>query len=238
MTDSINCLAIDIGNTSISFGYFSANQLIKTKRYATENFSMPPIETVHRIFISSVVPKMDALFQLLLPTPVFITYANIPELCIDLLHPEEAGADRIVNAFGAWKRWNSAIILIDCGTATTICLVSQKGVYEGGAILPGIPMAFKALHQFTAKLPMIQPNNELVLPLGKSTREAMLAGQYWGHIGAIKELIFHYRQKEPLAKIIATGGNLSWLCTELSFIDEIDDLLILKSLNLVQSYFS
>jgi len=232
-TLTYDLLAIDAGNTTVVFGYFKNHQLIKKFRVETTNFALPQIEPVNKILISSVVPPIDHILAKLSPQPIFITSQNIPDIKVNILNPSEAGADRIVNAYGAYKLYNSDCIIIDFGTATTVCLVRKEGIYEGGAIIAGIKTSLKALNQFTAKIPLFEHFSRPSNYLGKSTEESVLMGQYWGHVGALKNFIALYKQNAPQAKVIATGGYAKMFAQDIKEIDIVDEDLTLKSLELL-----
>lgn len=137
-------------------------------------------------------------------------------LFIDVEHPEKVGIDRLLNAIAAnacRDRFQCAII-VDSGTATTIDLVDNTGAFRGGAILPGFEMGARALHQYTALLPLIQHHRLHDRPpsvIGRNTTEALESGLYWGHVGAVRQLIEAIqRQAEPnhatRPLVLLTGG--------------------------------
>ena len=72
-------------------------------------------------------------------------------ICCD--NPPEVGADRLVNAVAAYERYGGPLIIVDFGTATTICVISPKGEYLGGCIAPGVDISAQALYRYTAQLP-------------------------------------------------------------------------------------
>jgi type III pantothenate kinase len=99
-------------------------------------------------------------------------------------------------------------IVVDLGTALKVHLVSAAGAFLGGAILPGIAMSARALHDFTDLLPLISMR-ELAGPppvLGTSTDSAMRSGLYWGAIGAMRELIARLQDPQNTAQVYLTGG--------------------------------
>ena len=120
-------------------------------------------------------------------------------LVIDVEFPEKVGIDRLLNAMAAnARRQPSQIaIVIDSGTATTVDLVDGTGVFCGGAILPGFEMGAKALNHYTALLPLIQHHrlhDRVPPPVGRNTTEALESGLYWGHVGAVRQLIDSIRK--------------------------------------------
>ncbi len=107
--------------------------------------------------------------------------------------PDKVGIDRLANALAAdrLRSAGSAAIVVDLGSAITVDVVSADGAFLGGAIMPGIAMSARALHEFTDLLPL-EPMSELAqppAPLGKTTSACLQAGLYWGAIGGVRELI-------------------------------------------------
>ena len=118
------------------------------------------------------------------------------------------GADRIANAIGAVNAYpNKNIIIVDMGTATTICAITKKRDYLGGSILPGMRLGMESLKANTAKL--FEVDIEVPsIPIGRSTRESIQVGLYYGQLGALKEIITGYKRDvfQEEAIIIGTGG--------------------------------
>jgi type III pantothenate kinase len=140
-------------------------------------------------------------------------------------NPREAGADRLVNAVGAFTTYGGPAIVIDSGTATTFDVVAGDGGLEGVIIAPGINLSQQALHDAAARLPRIEikePNGAL----GKNTVHAMQAGIFYGYVELIDGLVRRLkREQEPLLgvmKVIATGGVASLFENASSTIDIFD----------------
>ena len=98
-------------------------------------------------------------------------------------------------------------VIVDVGTAITVDLVSADGAFLGGAILPGIAMSARALHEFTDLLPLVDVS-ELAAPppaLGTATVAAIRAGLFWGAVGGLRELIGQLAGAER-PEVILTGG--------------------------------
>jgi type III pantothenate kinase len=144
--------------------------------------------------------------------------------------PEEAGADRLINALAVSRDYRLPAIVIDFGTATTFDVVADGGVYCGGAITPGVRLAVRALQNAAAQLPTIQiaPTENAI---GTSTREAMQSGIYWGYAGLIEGMIA--RMEDELgnrAFVVATGGLASLYAKAVPRIDCVDTGLTLNGL--------
>jgi type III pantothenate kinase len=120
--------------------------------------------------------------------------------------PQEAGADRIVNAIGGKVRHGAPLIVVDIGTAATFDVVDAEGNYCGGAIAPGINLSLQALEMAAAKLPHIAIKRPAVV-IGKSTVPAMQSGLFWGYVGLIEGLVTRIKREwaQPMT-VISTGG--------------------------------
>ena len=129
-------------------------------------------------------------------------------LTVSLERPDMVGIDRLLNAVAAnsLRRPNRPAVVVDVGSAITVDAISAEGHFTGGAILPGIGMSARALHEFTDLLPLIGMS-ELATPppaLGSATLEAMRSGLYYGAVGAIRELIGQLASES--ADVYLTGG--------------------------------
>lgn len=223
-------LTLDVGNTHILGGIFSQKKLIARFRYAThligtadqlgiflvevlKSRNINP-QDIKATALCSVVPSMDytiehAISQYL-KTPFFPLKAGIKTgLQIKTKNPSEVGADLIAGAMGAIHHFpNQDLIVIDMGTATTLCCVTQTKEYLGVTILPGLRISMESLRSNTAKL-MAVDIEKPESALGRATRECIQAGLFYGHLGALKEIISRVQEeffKEQPALVIGTGG--------------------------------
>src|ERR1700724_638245 len=123
--------------------------------------------------------------------------------------PWEVGADKIANAIGALSRFPGRnLLIVDFGTATTLCAITRDKEYLGGIIAPGIHTSMAMLESKTARLPAV----EIIRPsevLGRSTVESIQSGLYYGTLASGRSLAASVT-KEPFAKeqpvIVGTGG--------------------------------
>jgi type III pantothenate kinase len=127
----------------------------------------------------------------------------------ELENPTTAGADRALAVVGALglRQGAGPGLVVSCGTAVTVERISADGVWQGGAIAPGLKPMANALHLMTAQLPEVAPR-EGPDPFGRSTLPALEAGVFWGVVGAIRELVT--RQAiglSPAPWLIWTGGD-------------------------------
>ena len=149
---------------------------------------------------------------------------------IKLDRPEEAGADRLANAAGARRRYKMPAVIIDLGTATTFDVLDEGGNYCGGAISPGINMAFEALYMGAAKLPRIEIRRPPRV-VGRDTIGAMQSGIFWGYIGLIEGLVSRIAaERKQKLTVVGTGGLVPLIAESTPCIQHVDLDLTLKGL--------
>lgn len=215
-------LTADIGNTSITLGLFEEDALVEEYRLASDkDLSLEEYEVllktlfkefnVDGAIISSVVEELTKKFKTAvdnvfkLDAIILSTDINTGvKIALDI--PNEAGADRIANAAGAYVLYKHPVIVVDFGTATTFDIVNGNGEFVGGIIAPGLNLQLKALNKFTSKLPRIEValSNSAI---GHNTTDAILSGVLRGSAAMIDGLI-EQCEKElgEKAVIVATGG--------------------------------
>jgi len=135
-----------------------------------------------------------------------LTHVDLP-LVIELPRPDLVGVDRLANAVAVnrLRDQGKPAIVIDMGTAIKVDLVPATGAFAGGAILPGITMAARALHEFTDLLPLVDVGGPPPA-LGTATVSAMSSGLYWGAVGAVRELVARLTGVGQEVEIFLTGG--------------------------------
>jgi type III pantothenate kinase len=227
----MNTLCIDVGNTSITSALYMDDHI--TRRWNTPTTEYPTFRRpagVYRVVYASVVPSVDAHFKRLFSKYRFtaLAYHSLP-IAIALKEKESIGIDRLVNAVGAIRFYQTPAIIIDLGTATTFCVVDGNNTYQGGLICPGINLTRTVLHEKTAKLPLIDIKQPKQL-IGKTTVEAMQSGIYYGYQDMLSGLIKRLQQEYKNAQVIATGGYAELLCKSMPDVDIIDPDLTIKSL--------
>lgn len=247
-------LAIDIGNTNIVLGMFQGSRLKGSWRVATSLSKTSdeygilildlfrakglPADQVDGLILSSVVPPLAPIFLEMArhyfhSDPLIVDDRMDTGLINRYEPPRDVGADRIVNAVAAYRRYGGPVIIVDFGTATTFCAVTSKGEYLGGAITPGITIAAEALFQRAAKLPKV----ELVKPhsvIGRDTVSSLQAGMLYGYAGLVDAMVL--RMKKELgaqAKVVATGGQARLILAETKTIDEVRPYLTLEGLKIL-----
>eukprot|EP01034_Spumella_vulgaris_P018100 gene18100-23108_t len=123
--------------------------------------------------------------------------------------PETLGPDRLAVAIGGYSLYpGQNVLVLDFGTCLKCDFVSHSGRYEGGSISPGLQMRFKAMHTFTAKLPLLnRPENFPPHPIGRSTAESMQNGVLLGMLAEAEGMVGRYRELYPDVQVLVTGGD-------------------------------
>lgn len=243
-------LCLDVGNSQLFGGVYIGDELKLKFRYdSKQNSSSDQLgvflktvlrennidyKSINHIAICSVVPQWDyslrSACKKYFAIDPFILQAGVKTgLKIKYRNPLEVGADRIANAIGATHHYpNTNILVVDFGTATTLCAISAAKEYWGGVILPGIRLSMEALQSNTAKLLSV----EIVAPkstLGRTTTESIQSGLFYGHLGAVKEIVKR-SAKEVFADasvvVLGTGGFAHLFAREQIFTTIHPDLVL------------
>ena len=246
-------LLIDIGNTNTTIAFYGnggIKNILRLKTiidgrdteeysYILDGFIMQhKMQAPEGAVICSVVPEVtpfltNAVKKSFDAEPLNVNHKAKTGLKFLIKNREELGADRIANAVAAHEFYKGNIIVVDFGTATTFCVITEKGEYAGGAIMPGVVLSVHALAEKTAKLPLV----ELKAPdsiLGKNTRENILTGIILGHAGAVERIINEI--KTDIGKdftVLATGGIVDSVSPYIKAIDYINPLLTLEGLRFI-----
>lgn len=223
-------LCIDIGNTSAHYGMVSGQTVTSTGHFPTQYFATGPSQEftdlvaplaakADGIAFCSVVPDINAHLEASvapLKKPIFhLTHETCAGLDLVYPKPGEIGQDRIANAIAAQEFYGTPAIVIDMGTAVTFDIISSDG-YEGGIIAPGLAVMTKYLHEQTALLPELKPDDLLNVEgaIGKSTVHAMKLGVAVGFSGMIEALLQKVTnelqnrgENDPI--VLSTGGSVA-----------------------------
>ncbi|MEM6886112.1 MAG: type III pantothenate kinase [Verrucomicrobiota bacterium] len=193
-----------------------------------------------QILIASVVPTVTQKFPTSTKVPYYLLNHKSPwGISINFPHPSSIGADRLANAAAVHAFYSVPAVVIDYGTAVTFDIISKKGEYLGGVITPGMRVFQDYLSERTALLPRIkvsQPDRVI----GKSTREAMCSGAYYGYRGLVREVLKEIQQElqaKQLA-IIATGGDSNLFKNEAELFDSHDPHLSFKGMTVVADHIT
>lgn len=247
-------LAIDVGNTQTVIGVFKDEELICHWRISTNKeetadesavvlsdllgLKKLALQDVSAVIVSSVVPRCTAsLIEMaeanLNIKPIIVGPGLKTGMPILYDNPLEVGADRIVNAVAAFKKYGGPAIVVDFGTATTFDAISAKGEYLGGAISPGVEISSEALFTIAAKLSRVDLRKPSKV-IGKNTETSIQSGLIYGFAGLVDTIVgkmIYEIGSEP--EIIATGGLASLIAPVCESIQEIDPLLTLTGLKII-----
>ena len=236
-------LIIDIGNTVAKIALFEGDTLVEVVYDSNQTLELLPEVCsryeVKRAVMVSVVDLTDEVEARLhgLPCPLLRLSADTP-LPVENLYetPHTLGYDRMAAVVGACACFPGRdILVVDAGTCITFEFVDACGRYHGGNISPGLQMRFKALHQFTGHLPLVDADGRS-LPIGKDTDTAIRAGVLRGIEYEIEGYIRSMRTKYPELLVFLTGGDEFSFDTNLKSIIFADRFLVLKGLNRILVY--
>lgn len=214
-------LIIDIGNSRVKLYVFHNNNILysiicnvldlrSTLEYISVNYS------ISKAILSNVSTNQNVYqtIELFFPVLVFSHQTKIP-ISNNYATPSTLGLDRIASAIGAVSLApNKPILVIDAGTAITIDYISESACFEGGNISLGMQTRFKALHEFTGNLPLIEPLDSHSV-IGINTKEAISNGVVQGIIFEIDSYITAYQEKFSDIQIFLCGGDANYFAEKL-----------------------
>lgn len=239
-------IAVDIGNTQVKVGLFAQGRLQRSWQ--------TPLDRLDRSLSEALASLTDP------PRVGWVSVAR-PDFALEKLSvwerwggtapivqidsrsafplenryatPHTLGTDRIVGVVGARRRCpRQPVLVIDAGTALTYDLATAEGVYLGGGIAPGLRLRFRALHEFTARLPEVALNEEPPALVGDSTAGSIQAGVLHGMCAEIDGMVQRYRAAfGPELQVFLTGGDLYRFENQLQCINFADSNLVLKGIH-------
>jgi type III pantothenate kinase len=251
----MNLIAIDIGNTNIGVGLFlnGEEQFVKSLpgeakaeliELLKSTWEMVPVAKRSKegkrdavLVASSVKPEWTEVVRNIVKQTIgenlLLVGKDIPfpiELSID--EPDKVGTDRILAASAAYAVVEHAVAVADFGTAITIDLVDDRGVFCGGVILPGFEMSANALHNHTAQLPKVTVTKPQ-WPFGKTTVEAINAGLYYSAISSLQEIVRRYAETlGAWPQTVITGSGAKLIKDDCDFVDNYVPNLVIKGIAL------
>lgn len=251
-------LVIDVGNTNTVIGIYDNDVLkhdwrIRTIRDTTADefnvlanalFADKGVTRtqIKKIVISSVVPSsvpiLDAFCKKYLGlSPLWIDPDSVKKLMPILYNnPNEVGADRIVNAVAAYKKYRTSLIIIDFGTATTFDVISEKGEYIGGAIVPGVMISAEALFQKASRLPRVEIFKVPENVIGKDTIDSIKSGIIHGNAAMVDGMVERItKEMGTLPRVLATGGLAPLISGLSKTIEKVEPSLTLDGLRIISN---
>ncbi|CDF80692.1 pantothenate kinase type III, CoaX-like [Formosa agariphila KMM 3901] len=239
-------LIIDVGNSFVKLAVFEADRILDKKIVTAENFlknfenfiekhqniEKGIMSSVGNLTEADVFAIQNACDMMLLnhdtPVPFFNQYST----------PKTLGIDRIALVSAAVSQYkNKNVLVIDAGTCITYDFVSAESKYYGGAISPGLNLRYKALNNYTAKLPLLKPEEPTSI-IGDSTNAAIHSGVVFGILNEIDGSILNYQEQFGVLTIILTGGDANFLSKQLKSSIFANSNFLLEGLNTILQFNS
>lgn len=236
-------LVIDIGNTRIKAALFEKDEI-------KHSFVFQSLEeviesdlfqqfTITYCIVGSVVNGIEAFIEKLnqkVNVSIFTTDTPIP-IQNNYKSANTLGSDRLAASIGGNTLFpNENVLVIDAGTCIKYNFTNKQNQYIGGAISPGLEMRFKALHTFTARLPLLSVDDGFNDLIGKNSTESILSGVQTAVVAEVDGLIDEYKNKFSDLKIVLTGGDYNFFEKRLKNSIFADPFLILKGLNAILKF--
>jgi type III pantothenate kinase len=233
-------LCIDWGNTRIKAAIFQDNTIVKDFNFSEEEALTQIMDLVAEYkpeaAILSAVAQYPPELKVLLQdhTKLVILNSNTSLPIMNAYHsPDSLGADRLALAVAAnhlYPEYDNLVISL--GTAITYNFLPKNRAFRGGNITPGMDMRFKSLKEFTANLPLVKPEGDLVL-LGYDTETSIRSGVMMGIAAEIDGMIHFYKEQYPNLNVALTGGNAPLFADKIKNKINNDPKLLLKGLNVI-----
>jgi type III pantothenate kinase len=229
-------LAIDIGNTRLGLGIWDGDGLHDARR--VEHTRLDDCRAAlaatwgtmnggrRAVVLGSVNPRQTVPVQDLIEEISGLAALRIRDdlplpMPLDVDNEHEVGVDRVCCAAAAYERIKGACVVASFGTAVTIDCVSEDGRFLGGSIMPGLQMAFDALHEGTAQLPRVSPRRPGDV-FGKNTHDALVNGVVFGMVGALREIVERYATElREWPKLVITGGSAPLVAELAEYVDAV-----------------
>ena len=213
-------LTIDNGNTSVKVALYFGTQLVATNRFVRRDARLlerfistykPETAIVCSTASTAATERICQLADNRCSRVIHLTHETPMPITLGYSTPHTLGRDRIATAVGAWgiaKRLDneSDVLVIDAGTAITYDLVTADACFQGGNIAPGLSLRFKALHEHTGQLPLVQPDGDTPT-VGYDTTTAIRSGVVLGLLGEIRNYISDLKRSHPNLMVFLTGGD-------------------------------
>lgn len=232
-------LIIDAGNTRVKMAVFQQGQL--QQQSIVDELDVSAIQSfikelpVEAVILSSVATEFKEVVTYLSSKFTLLQLDYHTPLPIKNLYqtPETLGTDRLACAVGAHTLFpGSDVLSVDAGTCIKYDFVNAAGEYLGGAISPGLQMRISALHNFTARLPLLP----LSMPkefVGSNTEASMLSGAVWGAITEVDGCIQRYHETYKQLKVVLSGGDRAYFEKSLKSRTFVAPDLVMQGLNII-----
>jgi type III pantothenate kinase len=237
-------LTVDVGNTRVKAAVFEGDTVLDCFVFGKDELAvniekiLKNFKTIIQMVVSSVgdVEKQSFLAFESEVKVHFISNEDAFPFFNNYGTPKTLGVDRMVLAAGATLLYpNQNRLIIDAGTCVTYDFVDENNVYQGGAIAPGLRLRYEALHNFTAKLPLLTLESPESY-VGKSTAASIHSGVVNGLVYEIDGFVDEYKAACTKIIIILTGGDAVFLAKRLKNTIFANSNFLLESLNQTFQY--
>ena len=214
-------LYIDVGNTTIKYGYFKDDELIllhtkNTQLFVDEVCTLDineQLEDITRVVISSVVPKatekLTSLFTSLNKEVVLISSKDDAGIKIEIDDINELGTDLLCDLASGYQLFHSPLLIVDLGTVTKFLFIDKNGTFSTCSFVPGLELTLKTLSKNTALLPKIEVSNIKPLLDNHNTKDVIMSSTYYSHIDTLNGMVKGYQNEVGYPfKVVITGGNI------------------------------
>ena len=243
---------MDIGNTNIVLGVTKGDRILNHWRVRTERditadelgilvenlFRTAGIgfDAIKNVIVSCVVPPLlntieEFSLRYFNTNPMMVGPDTDTGMPIQYDNPKEVGADRIVNSVAAYGKYQTGLVVVDFGTATTFDVVSPEGAYVGGVIAPGVVISCEALFLKASKLPRVEIFAKPKRVIAKDTISSMNVGIVYGYAGLVDGIVKRIKKEAQWElKVIATGGLAPLICEQTETVEHVEEFLTLEGL--------
>jgi type III pantothenate kinase len=247
-------LAIDVGNTNVTFGVHDGKDWLDHKRIRTAinrtadeylvlfqnllSTDRVEVAAIKRAVLSSVVPPLtetlgSMVSELIGEAPLVVEPGIRTGIRIRTENPAEVGSDLVANAVAAYEYYKGSSIIVGFGTALTFTAITEPGDLLGVAIAPGLSSAVRMLTETTAQLPAVQ----LKPPpraIGRNTIHSIQSGVIFGYVGMVEAILRRMKNEIPgIPEIIATGGQAGVLAPLTAQFTRVEPWLTLDGLRFI-----
>ncbi|MGS2740364.1 type III pantothenate kinase [Sinomicrobium sp. M5D2P17] len=234
-------IAVDAGNTFVKIAVFQSDVLLYSEKFLSGDFLKKNLELLKKysavtdIIVASVANVFEKDLEQLQKIVKVHKIGALTVLPFENRYatPRTLGADRVALVSAAYREYpGQNVLVVDSGTCITYDFLNVRGQYLGGAISPGIQMRYKALHTFTARLPLID-STRLEDFIGDSTASSISSGVLNGVVNEIDGVIGQYKERFEHLTVILTGGDLDFLSKQLKSSIFANSNFLLKGLNYI-----
>jgi type III pantothenate kinase len=235
-------LALDFGNTRIKTAVFDGDHLVLKRVFDSEQALLGALDDfsgVTRCIIGSVTKQHQRASELMSDRFKTLVFAKTTPTPLTNLYRSAMtlGSDRLAAAVGAYTLFPQRNVLtVDAGTCIKYNFVNDRNEYLGGAISPGLPMRLKAMHHYTAALPLVEADKTYDRLVGQDTAGSLLSGALLGAACEVDDMIARYQRAYGNLQVVITGGDADYLCKQLKNRFFADQNILLQGLNTILNF--